>query len=214
MSTYEPPIRTYLIRDRATLKLIADPLRAQIYEALSPAPLTIKQVAARLGIAPSKLYYHINQMEEARLLRVVETRTVANMIEKLYWVVAENLEVDETLLVFTPETPSEDKQMLRALLASTLDTTREDILDSIQARELALNQGAPAQLRQLILTRQVARIPEARAEEFRQRLKALLAEFEQWGRDEQQNPNRDTLTYGLLLGFYPKFYYPDDAEAT
>lgn len=94
------PLPTFIIRDLATLKVIAEPLHTQIYGALVQEPLTIKQVGERLGIIPTKLYYHFNLMEGAGLIRVVETRSVNSIIEKLYWVIAENLELDPDLLTF------------------------------------------------------------------------------------------------------------------
>ncbi len=94
------PQSTYIIRDLVTLKVIAEPLHTQIYAALVPEPMTIKQVGEQLGIAPTKLYYHFNLLEGAGLIRVVETRAVSSIVERLYWVIAENLEVAPELLSF------------------------------------------------------------------------------------------------------------------
>jgi DNA-binding transcriptional ArsR family regulator len=72
---------TFVIKDYDTLKAIADPLRAQIVELLINDPLTVSQVAQRLGLAPSKLYYHFGLLEKIGLIAVVETRMVANIME-------------------------------------------------------------------------------------------------------------------------------------
>ena len=40
------------------------------------------EYAGRLGLAPTRLYYHINLLEKHGLLVVDETRTVGNLIEK------------------------------------------------------------------------------------------------------------------------------------
>ena len=44
------------IADLETLRAISDPLRVQVLELLESQALTVKQVAEKLGLAPSKLY--------------------------------------------------------------------------------------------------------------------------------------------------------------
>lgn len=53
-----------MVRDYDTLKVIADPLRAQIVAILLHEPLNMRQVAERLGLAASKLYYHFGLLEK------------------------------------------------------------------------------------------------------------------------------------------------------
>ena len=65
-----------LITDRSTLKVIADPLRAQIFEALTTGAYTIRQISEKLNLAPSRLYYHFALLEKHGLIHVVETRKV------------------------------------------------------------------------------------------------------------------------------------------
>jgi len=89
---------TFVIRDRDTLKVVADPLRIQILETMVGEPQTVKQVAGKLGLAPSKLYYHFGLLEKHGLIEVVETRAVANMTEKLYQATASDLRMEDGLL--------------------------------------------------------------------------------------------------------------------
>lgn len=203
----EQPLDKLTITDLETLRVIADPLRSQIYETLVAEPLAIKEIAERLGLSAGKLYYHVNLLEKHGLLRVVETRTVANMIEKIYWIAARELELDESLLSFSSVSDA-TKDALRALLASTLDATREDILRSLEARMLEVDRGAADQPRQILLLRQKANISEERAAEFLERLKALAKEFE--AADEKSAGGDSRQTYGLLIGFYPTFYFAED----
>lgn len=72
-----------MIEDAETLRVLADPLRLRIRE-LMVRPCTVKQVAAVLGIAPTKLYYHINLLEKHKLIVVVAARVVSGIIEKQY----------------------------------------------------------------------------------------------------------------------------------
>src|SRR5688572_17993581 len=125
-------VRTeFIINDFETLKVVADPLRAQIFELLVPEPLTVAQVAEKLGLGASKLYYHFGLMEKAGLIEVVATRQVRNMVEKDYRATASTIDVNPSLLNLNT---SEGQENIQAMLAATLDTTRDDILRSVQAR--------------------------------------------------------------------------------
>src|SRR5690606_22394627 len=146
---------TFTITDFETLKIVADPLRAQIFELLIQAPGTVRQVAEKLGQSASKLYYHLGLLEKAGLIRVVETRMVANMVEKQYQATAQNSEVDRGLLTFATDA---GKEHINTVLASTLDHTRDDILRSLAARYFALDQGAGQRPRRVMLNRVLSRI--------------------------------------------------------
>ena len=153
------PISTFIIRDLETLKVISDPLRNQILEALLAAPQTVRQIAEKLGLAPSKLYYHVNMLEQFGFIQIAETRLVANMLEKVYRTSAADIEIDRSLISFSTDT---GKQAINDSATSILDTTREDLLRSLQARAYQLNQGAPEHPRPGLLSRETRRIPEAR----------------------------------------------------
>ena len=184
-------------------KIIADPLRAQILDTLQAEPLTVKQVADRLGLASSKLYYHIYLLEKYGFIRVAETRQVANMIEKTFQAVAAELDIAPALLTTTTD---EGKDSVYEMVKATLDTTREDILRSLQARYAALEQGAAQAQRCVVLNRQVCILTDAQAAKFNERLQALIKEF-----CELQAPagTPEAMHYGLAVAFYPSFYYQE-----
>jgi len=197
------PIDEFVINDLETLKAIVDPLRGQILDVLVRGPLTVKQIAERLGLAASKLYYHVNMLEKYGFIQVVETRMVANMAEKYYQATAYSYRVDHALLAFQTD---EGKENINAVLTSVLNTTRDDILRSLEARTLEIEQGSPENLRTLILSRHLSRLPETRAEEFRARLLALLEEFDTADEEGTAVP---TQPYALTVAFYPSIYFPD-----
>jgi len=194
---------TFIIKDLETLRIIADPLRQQILELLSKETLTVKQLGDKFGLTANKLYYHINLLEKHGLVRVVETRMVSNMIEKTYRTTAPGIEIDPSLFSFHSE---EGKEHIRALLNTVMETTRDDFLRTIQVRALALEKGEEEHPRQAILNRSVGRIPEDRADEFRERLKQLIQDFEA----ADQPDREDFQVFALTVAYYPSFYYPDD----
>ena len=192
--------KRFHVSDLETLRAIADPLRVQILELMEGQSLTVKQVAEKLGLAPSKLYYHFGALEKLGLIEVAETRMVANMLEKKFRSNADLLDVDPTLFNFSKEG---DNEPINILLASTIDATRDDLLRSLQARQFQLEQGADEQPRRLIINRVVSRVPEQRIEEFQERLMKLLQEFEA----EDQTSKPSDQPYALSLAFYPSFYF-------
>src|SRR6266513_2118828 len=78
------PAPEMVVSNFDTLKVVADPTRLRILEVLIEQPLTVKQVARKLEIAPTKLYYHVNLLEEHGLLTVTASRVVSGIIEKQY----------------------------------------------------------------------------------------------------------------------------------
>jgi DNA-binding transcriptional ArsR family regulator len=193
----------YIIRNREILKIMADPLRSQILETLMSKKHTVKQVADKLGLAPSKLYYHFNLLEQHGLIEVVETRMVANMVEKHFQATFSEFEVDSNILSTTTE---EGKEIVNTLINSTIDTTKDDILRSVQARYFQLEQGAPADPRKLILNRLTGNIPNARVDEFVERIQEIFKDFAA----ADAGPGKpDAKPYAMMVAFYPSFYFSE-----
>ena len=190
------------IKDLETLRSVSDPLRIQIVELLTTQNLTVKQVAEKLGLAPSKLYYHFGALEKLGMIEVAETRMVSNMVEKVYQSNADQLDVDPSLLKFSREG---DNESFGILISSTIDATREDIIRSLQARQFQLDQGATEQSRRFIINRVVSRISEERMAEFQERLVQLIQEFE--SEDEHAARKSNLQPYALTVALYPSFYF-------
>lgn len=198
---------TFIIQDLETLKVIADPLRSQLLELLIQETLAVKQLAEKLGLTPSKLYYHVNQLEKLGLIEVVETRVVANMIEKHYHAMASNIDVDPELLRFS--TP-EGQENIHAVLTATIDATREDLVRSLEARAFELEGGAAEQPRRAFINRVLSRLSEEQASQFTARFCELVEEFTQ-ADGESRGPEDEQHTYALMIALYPSFYFKEPA---
>jgi DNA-binding transcriptional ArsR family regulator len=203
------PVDIYEIRDLETLKVVSDPLRAQIYEVLIPEALTVNQIGEKLGLAASRLYYHVNLLEKHGLIQVVETQMISNLVEKYYRAVASNLEVDHALFSFSSQ---EGKENINTMVTATIDSTREDLLRSLAARTFELERGAEEHPRRVIITRQTSKIPGERAAQFQERLKALIEEFGDANVESSEN-SQDLQTYALMVTFYPSFYFRNSEGA-
>lgn len=192
--------KLFHIGDLETLRAISDPLRVQILELLESQSLTVKQVAEKLGLAPSKLYYHFGALEKLGMIEVAETRMVANMLEKTFSSAAHMLDVDPSLFQFSKDG---DNEPINILLSSTIDATREDLIRSMQARQFQLEQGAAETPRRIIINRVVSSTSEKRIAEFQDRLIKLIQEFEA----EDKNSKPIDQPYALTVAFYPSFYF-------
>lgn len=86
-----------VIDDLGTLRVLSDPLRLRLIEALGGEPTTVKVLARVLGVKPNRLYYHVNLLEEHGLIRVTETRLVSGIVERTYGLVARHFAVSDDL---------------------------------------------------------------------------------------------------------------------
>jgi len=200
------PAPTMTITDLDTLKVVSDPFRVQILEALVHKPQTVNQVAEKMGVSSSKLYYHINLLEKHGLIQVVDTTIHGNIIEKHYWVTALDIRLDENLCCFgTPE----EQDNVTTLMVVPIETTREDIIRSLEARRFALDQGAEKHPREGMIYREVSNLSDKQANEFITRLKALAKEFEA---ATNQESGEDIQTHALTIAFYPSYHYEGQKE--
>jgi predicted transcriptional regulator len=191
----------YIIKDLETLKVVADPVRNQILEVLEKKPQNVKEVADKLGLAPSKLYYHFNMLEKVGLINVVETRQIANLIEKYYHTTSRFIDIDHNLLNFSTV---EGKENMFTMVSSTIDTTREDLLRSLQARSLQIEQGLPGKVRSLTISRHLSNMSDEKADEFHKRFNELIEEF-----IDADTKNPEEQTFALTIALYPSFYFRD-----
>ncbi len=194
----------FQIKDLETLRAVSDPLRVQIIELLIGQTLTVKQVAEKLGLAPSKLYYHFATLEKLGLIEVAETRMVANMVEKTYRSNTDAMDVDPALFNFSK---GEGNESFNMAIHSVIDATREDIIRSLQARQFQLEQGAKEFPRHFIINRLISRMSEERVSVFQKRLVALLQEFENENDTSTRGAQRQS--YAFTVALYPSFYFEE-----
>lgn len=192
---------TFIIRDMETLRVVADAMRSQIMELLVQSPQTVRQVAEKLGDSPNKLYYHFNLLEKHGLIEVSETRMVTNMMEKVYKASARHIDCEPSLVTFSTE---EGKNAVKTYITPIIDTTREDLLRSLQARDYQLEHGASENPRRMLVFRQVCHIPDDRILEFSKRLEDMYNEFLGAG---DNAPTPTSPNYAMMIAFYPSYYF-------
>lgn len=150
-------------------RALADPLRIRLFELLAVRPQSARELAGHVGMRPDRLYHHLAQLEEAKLIEVAEYRRLpAGKVERVYAPAATEPAGEDA-------TPAERAVMFNAVL----ETTRADI----NAASLAQEAGED---RRISLGRMGVRLTK-------QHLSELTAAIEELLRSAQDNPDEDGL---------------------
>jgi DNA-binding transcriptional ArsR family regulator len=182
-----------LITDVEQLKVIGDPFRLQMVEAVAEDPgrtWTAKELAARLEVKQTKLYHHLALLEEHGFIEVAETRMVSGILEKRYRATAHGYRVDHALI-----TGSDSQAAISGALDAIFTKARHEILTAMATGLIPHDTGDPAR-RRMGLWASHTRLSPASVKKV-MRLVERLAEI-----DELEDP--DGQEYGLLVGFYPR----------
>jgi DNA-binding transcriptional ArsR family regulator len=191
---------THLLRTLEEVRALSDPLRLRIMDCLRDGPLTVGQVAQRLGEKTTKLYYHFADLEKQGLIEAVETRQRGNLLEKYYLPVAKYFQVDSAIYQSGPEALGEFFKGVRQML----DRTAQNLKQAIDAQRFTENETADA-----ILTFRKGRMTATEVSEFRERLGALIREFS----ERDRGPDA-TIPIALAVVFHTTTPEPpDDASA-
>ncbi len=186
----------FIIQNLDALKVIADPTRLQIVRNLDK-PRTVKELAGRLEIPATKLYYHVNQLEKHHIIQVVDRRIVSGIIEKHYQVTARRYHVSESLL---QGSDASDEQV-EALLSAIFDTAKEEVKQSVLAGLLQLPKPEKEPGRDGLIWRASMRLMPEKFAELNGRLQSVLDEFE--AAAHAADKAGDTQDYGLMAASYP-----------
>jgi DNA-binding transcriptional ArsR family regulator len=139
-------------------RALADPLRIRLYELLVDRAQSAKELAGRVGMRPDRLYHHLAQLEEGKLIEVAEYRRLpGGKVERVY--APASIEPSEGV-------PSPADVAL--LLSAALETTRADVNAAAQAQEAG-------QTRSVGLGRTVVRLNLQHLEQLKAELERLFS---------------------------------------
>jgi len=161
---------------------MGDMRRMRILEILTERQASVKELSALIHESPQTTHYHTKMLERAGLIEIVEKREVRGALEKFYRAVADRFvagEISGQAYDFGLGLVQNFVDMLRYSAEST--------------------DGEGVTLHVLGIQCAPERIPE-----FRQRLQALVAEFQGMSGEEGKH-------FGLIAGVFP---IPDDALAS
>ena len=187
-----------VIEDLDRLKVVADPLRLRLLNLLAQ-PRTAKHLAQLLEVPTTRLYYHLQQLEQHGFIEVVRRRKVSGIEERTYQAAAESVNISPELAAASLQSSG----MLRAFF----DLVHAEASMAVDAHPGPHMGDAGSGLPILSLTR-VAFTPE-RFEEFAARLEELVTEYSCPG-----PPPPGATAHHLVLAAYPLPEEGDDDAAT
>jgi DNA-binding transcriptional ArsR family regulator len=173
----------FVLKTTQHWKALAHPLRASIVRLLTEQALTNEQLAEMLCVESGQLHFHTKQLLEAGIIRIVETRLRGAVKEKLYQAVARNF-----VTVGLPDVEFEEP-VFDGLISDALWLYRRawQEFPGIDGKTHYAYHGAH-------------RVPADRAQEFTQRMLALIKEFKD-GRTE--DPEAMEYSFALLFHAVP-----------
>jgi DNA-binding transcriptional ArsR family regulator len=203
-----------IIDDLEVLKVISDPLRIQIIELISVTNrhrqlCTVKQLAEKLDMPPTKLYYHINLLEKHGLIEIAETEVVSGIVEKRYQVAAYQMRVSASILEGMEISKDEQVELALKTVQGVIDSTLDDLRQSI-AYLIAQEQAEGEKVEQvaIMVSRENLRITRAQAEELQAKLEQLVDEYKQL----DPAPEEDPLIFGLTIALNPSYHLGPDEK--
>lgn len=186
------PVAEMILSEVAQLKAMSDPLRIRLIEAMNEDPIrgwTAKELAERLGTKQTKLYHHLNLLEQHGIARIVETRLVSGIVEKRYGAVARSFRVDRSLLTGGETAP------IAHVLDAIFEKARQEIVAGADAGliEPEPPEGEP---RRMALWMTHARLNQASV----RKVMRLIEKLNQ----VDESPDPGGADYGLVVAFYPR----------
>ncbi len=182
------------IDDIAVLEILNNSTRLKILSNLEE-PSSVKVVAEAMGVPTTRLYYHINLLEGAGLIRVVETRKVGAMIERLYQTVADTFRPSQVLF----ENNEDLERLAKVASDIVLDGARIDAEAGLIRHFEAMAAGKKrSELHPGTVSRSVRAVSRSTAEEFLKQLEDLVDE---WSRTEKGGD--DAEEFSLSIVFFP-----------
>lgn len=186
------------ISDLDVLRVLSDKLRLQLIEAFGrtmPEPRSVKDVAKELGQSATKLYYHVNLLEENGLLIVGSSQLVSGIVEKRYLPAAKQFRVDRRLLQGGVGLTPEGQEAIVHAVESVFESAIDDLKRSFAAGHVDA-EDAPGK-RRTVISRSSLRLTRKQAVKVAETLAAILATPDNDADEEAEN-------YGLMVAFYPR----------
>jgi predicted ArsR family transcriptional regulator len=176
---------TFRIKDLHQVHLLSDPLKLRLLQAFAEGAKTTKQAAVEIGASVTRLYRHVDALQAAGLLEIVDEKQKRGTVERTFRAVADRFEADATLFLGGPDDDvgSSIRDLLRA--------GEDDIMKAIIG---AAENG-----------RQDPIVMRLRGEAMPARIAALRQSLAAWIESAQDGGESDagpTEQFGALIAFY------------
>jgi DNA-binding transcriptional ArsR family regulator len=194
----------YTVKDLDQIKVLADPLRIRILEALC-VERTTKQVAQLLDEKPTKLYHHVDALERVGLIALSRTRQNRGTVEKYYLAVARTFRADSRVFQPTEKEGSERREAILQMISTIFDTTSAELASLADRGEAAMNpQDAMKPSEEAIVSFLEVRASKAQLEEIRGKLNQIIQSLSAVTEDAAESEeDGGQERYRLTLAYFP-----------
>lgn len=152
------------------LDVLSDVTRLEIIELLMN-PHSVRELADLMRVPRTRLYHHVNQLEEAGMIRVVDTRPAGAQSEKVYRVTAYSFQPSPSYL--DEALPREKAQ---AVITAIFGATQADFVRSVEDGVVTFEDRE--QRRRMHIRRGLLRLDDERLHEFIADLEAVYAKYD------------------------------------
>jgi DNA-binding transcriptional ArsR family regulator len=190
MSAPKRPVRVRKIDSAEAIKAMADPLRLRVLTLLMhdhERSWTVKEVAAELEQPVTKLYHHVNLLEQAGLIRDVGTRLVSGIVEHRYASGQRGLEFDDALYRSV-----ETRDASLANVSYLLDEARDDLVSYLGSEN--------AETERVMVAKARLRLTPDEADELRASIDELVDQF----RSRRSKKRRTAPRTEVLIVMHPE----------
>jgi DNA-binding transcriptional ArsR family regulator len=181
--------QVFEIDDIETLKLLAHTTALAILEQLGE-PRTATELAEALAVPRTRLYHHLNHLVERGLIRVIDTRRVGAIDERIYRVVAKDYRPSDRLL-----RSAEFEEQVEAVLTTILDATRTEFARSLALGIASLDESKEG--RTTSLGRTIVNLSPPAARRFAEEIGDLVKRLE----EADENTGEP---HAFVFTFYPR----------
>lgn len=140
---------------RRVARALADPIRLQIFEQLADGERTVKDLAEGLHVAPDRLYYHLNLLQDADIVRIAEFRP-----ERVY--------------ALCQDQHASSPQDVADLIGTVLDATTSELRQVLRLGAEARSHGSRAEKLQAAVARTSVELAPDEFEELMEQATELV----------------------------------------
>lgn len=167
----------FVIETLEQMKAVSDPLRIQLITMLIGEELTGKQLAERIGQSPSRIHYHLKELETNGFVEVKRTEEKNGIIQKFYRSTALDFVISEELLPHLRE----DTTFAQEIIVNQL---RMAISRVYKAPEVSFQKFAELEDKPpIVAVAGEVKLPREVINEWMKRYVALLQEL--WTKEEE-----------------------------
>jgi AcrR family transcriptional regulator len=177
---------TLLLTELSQFEALGSSIRVRLLH-LAGEPIAVADLAARLGIPTTRLYYHVNLLVDEGLLVAVDERRSGARTEILYQRAGRWLQPSPTLL----EDVDDPRRTAEVMAGAIMNPARAE-LEAVLERRLALGSGPG------FFSRILSSLTPSQIEEFGARIAALVDEIGMADTDAE-----GTAAFALTCVFVP-----------